>query len=98
MPAVPVACRPEKNSVNRMIAPKSAIEAAAITSCPKLELTLPESFSTGTITPSEVEARTIAMNSGESTSPPAWNASPATTPIISRVRGNECRGILPWRG
>jgi hypothetical protein len=61
---------PEKNSDSRMIAPKSAIEAAAITSWPKLELMLPESFKPGTITPSEVATSTMATNSGDLTNPP----------------------------
>jgi hypothetical protein len=61
---------PEKNSESRMIEPKSAIEAAAMTSSPRLELMLPESFSTGKITPSAVATRTTAMNSGDFTKPP----------------------------
>ena len=54
-----------------MIAPKSAIDAAAMISCPKVEEISPESLSTGTSTPSEVAQRMIATSSGVSTSPPA---------------------------
>src|SRR5689334_2551237 len=54
VPAVLLEPLPEKNTDSKMIAPKSAIEAAAITSWPKLEPMLPESLSTGTITPREV--------------------------------------------
>ena len=60
---VPVASR-EKNSVSRITAPKSAIEPAAMTSCPKLEPLSPESLSRGTMIPSEVAERTIAVKSG----------------------------------
>lgn len=71
LPAVLVELLPEKNSESRMIEPKSAIEAAAMTSSPRLESMLPESFSTGKTTPSEVATSTIATNSGDFTKPPA---------------------------
>jgi hypothetical protein len=50
LPAVLVELLPEKNSESRIIEPKSAIEAAAMTSSPRLESMLPESFSTGKTT------------------------------------------------
>ena len=56
--------------------PNSATDAAAITSWPKLLVILPESLSTGKITPSEVATSTIATNSGDSTNPPALSPSP----------------------
>ncbi len=46
----PVPPSPEKKIVSRMIAPKSAIEAAAMISCPNVEESCPESLSTGTST------------------------------------------------
>src|ERR671914_635816 len=52
---------PEKKSVRRMIAPKSAMEAAATISWPNGDAISPESFSTGTITPS---ATTTARANG----------------------------------
>ena len=84
---------PEKNSDSRMIAPKSAIEAAAITSWPKLEPMLPESLSTGTITPSEVATSTIATNSGDLTKPPACRPKPSDDRDRERDREAE-RGEL----
>ena len=62
---------PEKNRVSRMIAPKSAIEPAAMASWPKVDEISPASLSTGMITPSEVAQSTTATNSGVSTSPAA---------------------------
>ena len=53
-----------------MIAPKSAIDAAAMISWPNVEEISPASLSTGTSTPSEVAHRMIATSSGVSTSPP----------------------------
>ena len=54
-----------------MIAPKSAIDAAATISWPNVDEISPASLSTGTSTPSEVAQRMIATSSGVSTSPPA---------------------------
>ena len=85
VPAVLLDPLPEKNSDSRMIAPKSAIEAAAITSWPKLEEMLPESLSTGTITPSEVATSTIATNSGDLTKPPACRPRPTTIAITNET-------------
>ena len=89
VPAVLVDPLPEKNTESRMIAPKSAIDAAAITSWPKFELMLPESFSTGTITPSEVATSTIATNSGDFTKPPACKPIPSTIAITNDTREPE---------
>ena len=50
-----------------MIAPKSAIEAAAMISCPNVVASSPESLSTGTSTPSDVAQSMIATSSGVST-------------------------------
>ena len=61
-----------------MIAPKSAIEAVATTSRPKLELMLFESSRTSTITPSEVATRTIETDSVDFTNPPAFRPTPMT--------------------
>jgi hypothetical protein len=83
LPVVSVEPSPEKNSDSRMIAPKSAIEAAAITSWPKSDPMLSESLSTGTITPSEVDTSTIAMKSGDLTKPPASSARPARLAIAN---------------
>ena len=54
---------------------------------------LPESFSTGTITPSEVATRTIATNSGDLTKPPAFRPSPRTIAIANDMREPD-RGQL----
>ena len=62
---------PEKNSESRITAPKSAIDAAARTSCPNRLVSSPTSLSTGMITPSEVPQRMIATSSGVSTRPAA---------------------------
>ena len=70
---MPVASR-EKNSESRMMAPKSAIDDAAITSWPKPVEISPVSFSSGTSTPSEVAVRMIATSSGVSPSPAASSA------------------------
>ena len=86
LPAVSVEPLPEKNSESRMIAPKSAIEAAAITSCPKSDEMFPESLSTGTITPSDVETRTIAMKRGDLMKPPASKREPDDDPDRKRDR------------
>ena len=87
---------PEKNSVSRMIAPKSAIDAADTISCQNGVEISPESFSTGTITPSEVAQRMIATSSGVSTRPAADSPRPTTTAIPnetakpSAVRRRTC--------
>ena len=44
---------------------------------------LPESLSTGTITPSEVATSTIATNSGDLTNPPAFRPRPSTIAIAN---------------
>ena len=64
-----------------MIAPKSAIEAAAMISCPNVDEISPASLSTGTSTPSEVAHRMIATSSGVSTRPAALSPSATTTAI-----------------
>ena len=46
---------------------------------------LPESLSTGTITPSEVATSTIATNSGDLTKPPACRARPNTIAITNET-------------
>ena len=74
---------PEKNSDSRMIAPKSAIDAAAMISWPKVEAISPASLSTGTSTPSDVAHRMIATSSGVSTSPPALSSSDTATAIAN---------------
>ena len=75
---------PEKKIDSRMIAPKSAIDAAATISWPNVDEISPASFSTGTMHASEVAQRMIATSSGVSTSPPA--ASPSATTRRSRRR------------
>ena len=85
----PVPPSPEKKIESRMIAPKSAIDAAAMISCPKVEEISPESLSTGTSTPSDVAQRMIATSSGVSTSPPAL--SPSETTTRDRERQREAR-------
>ena len=65
----PVPPSPEKKIVSRMIAPKSAIDAAAMISWPNVEAISPASLSTGTSTPSDVAHRMIATSSGVSTRP-----------------------------
>ena len=62
---------------------KSAIDAAAMTSWPKRDETSPESCSTGTITPSEVEARMIAISSGSSAIPARSRTKPAASASAS---------------
>ena len=76
---------PEKKRVSRMIAPKSAIDAAATMSWPKGDEISPVSFSTGTITPSEVAQRMIATSSGVWTSPAADSPKPTTTAIAKET-------------
>ena len=89
---------PEKNSDSKTIEPNSAIEAAAITSWPKLLVMLPESLSTGKITPSEVATSTIATNSGDLTNPPAFSPRPTMiattkeTPKPTAVTAEDPRG------
>ncbi len=65
--------------MSRSTEAKSAIEAAAITSWPKRVEISPESWSTGTITPSEVDARMIAISKGASAIPASFSTRPATT-------------------
>jgi hypothetical protein len=76
---------PEKNSASRTIGPNSAIDPAAIMSWPKLVTRLPESLSTGKITPSEVATSTIATNSGDFTNPPASRPRPRTIAITNET-------------
>ncbi len=73
-----VACS-EKNSESRITAPKSAMDAAAMISCPVRPVACPESLSTGTTSPSEVAHRMIATSSGDEVKPAADSASPAST-------------------
>ena len=68
-----------------MIAPKSATEPAATTSCPKVEEISPASLSTGTITPSDVAHRMIATSSGVSMSPPARSSSATATAMAKEI-------------
>ena len=70
---------PEKNRVSRMIAPKSAIEAAETISWPNVDEISPASLSTGTITPSDVAQRMIATSSGVCTRPAVLSPNPTTT-------------------
>ena len=77
----PVPPSPEKKSDSRMIAPKSAIDAAAMISCPNVDAISPASLSTGTSTPSDVAHRMIATSSGVSTRPPAWRPSETSSAI-----------------
>ncbi len=88
---VPVASR-ENSSVSSNTEAKSAIDAAAITSWPKRDLASPASWSTGTITPSEVEARMTAISSGESTIPAAYRAKAAPSASASEI-ANPSRGL-----
>src|SRR5215210_5929848 len=76
---------PEKKSVSRMMAPKSAMDADATMSCPKGDEISPVSFSTGTMTPSEVAHRMIATSSGVSTSPAADIPKPTITAIAKET-------------
>ena len=66
-----------------MIAPKSAIEPAAITSWPSVEPLSPASLRTGISTPSEVPSA-IATSSGASSSPVASSA-----PAVSSASPND---------
>ena len=70
---------PENSRVSKSTEAKSAIDEAAMTSWPNREDDSPESWSTGTITPSEVEARMIAISSGSSAIPARSSTRPATT-------------------
>ena len=88
----PVPPSPEKNTESRMIAPKSAIVAAATTSCPNGEAISPASLSTGMSTPSEVAQRMIATSSGVSTSPAAPRPS-----ATARAIANESAKPSPVR-
>ena len=87
---------PEKNSVSRMTAPKSATVLPAMTSWPKSELALPESLSTGTTRPSDVADSVMAMSSGDWIRPPARSRKPMTSPsaseMISPMAGRRSRG------
>ena len=74
-----------------MIAPKSAIDAAATMSWPKGDEISPVSFSTGTITPSDVAQRMIATSSGVWTSPAADSPKPTTTAIAKETTNAERR-------
>ncbi len=74
---------PAKNRLSRMIAAKSAIEPAAMTSCPSADSMRPESLSTGIRTPSDVEPSAIATSSGVCTSPLAPSASETPTAIAN---------------
>ncbi len=66
-----------------MIAPKSAIVLAAITSCPSVEPLSPASLSTGISTPSEVAESAIATSSGASTRPASLRPPAATSAIAN---------------
>ena len=80
--AVPADSR-EKKSDSRITVAKSAIVAPATTSCPNVEEISPESFSTGTTTPSEVDDKTIAMKRGWLTQPAFFRTRPATIAITN---------------
>jgi hypothetical protein len=73
----------EKNSGSKMIEPNSAIEAATITSWPKLLPISPESVSTGTIAPGELATNTIATNGADWTNSPALRPSPSAVAIAN---------------
>ena len=85
----------ENNSDSRITAPKSAIDAAAMISWPVAPPSWPESLSTGTTSPSDVEHRMIAMSSGAEANPPAASSSATTTaiakdttkPVSARISG-----------
>ena len=81
----PVPPSPEKKIESRMIAPKSAIEAAAMISCPKVVESCPESLSTGTSTPSEVAQRMIATSSGVSTRSTACRPNETASATASEI-------------
>ena len=87
----PVPPSPVKKSESRMIAPKSAIEPAAITSWPSVEPLSPASLSTGISTPSEVATSAIATSSGASTSPPPSGRPPTTQRERERQREARAR-------
>ena len=74
---------PEKRNDSSSTETKSAIEAAAITSWPKRVVDSPASWSTGTITPSEVEVRITASSSGSSPMPAKSSAKPAISASTS---------------
>ena len=88
----PVPPSPEKKIESRMIAPKSAIDAAAMISCPRVDEISPGSLSTGTRTPSEVAHRMIATSSGVSTRPAAFGPSETASAIA-----NESAKAAPVR-
>ena len=69
-----------------MIVAKSAIDAAAITSCPNVDSLRPASLRTGMTTPSEVAERTIATNSASSITPDAARSSPVASAIANDIR------------
>jgi hypothetical protein len=83
--AEPAPPSPEKKTDSRMIAPKSAIDAAPMISWPKVVEISPASFSTGTSTPSEVAQRMIATSSGVSISPPAFRISATPTAMTNET-------------
>ena len=74
-----------------MIAPKSAIEPAAMTSCPNVEAISPASLSTGISTPSEVAQRMIATSSGVSTRPAALQQRARPTSAIPNESAKPSR-------
>jgi hypothetical protein len=76
---------PEKKSVSRITAAKSATVPPAITSCPNPDALTPASFSTGTISPSDVAVSAIPINSGESTSPTPASSRPTTSARPSEI-------------
>ena len=84
--------RRRRRATSRMIAPKSAIDAAAMISCPNVEEISPASLSTGTSTPSEVAHRMIATSSGVSTRPPALEPEADTTSAIANESAKPERG------
>jgi hypothetical protein len=74
---------PEKNSDTRTIAPNSPTEHAASASCPNSLSVSPASRRTGTTSPSDVDARAIATNSGDDVSLIAPVSSPKTSASAS---------------
>ena len=68
-----------------MMVAKSATDAAAMTSWPKVLSLRPASLSTGMTTPSEVAERTIARKSASSTTPVTESSTPMASAIANET-------------
>ena len=71
-----------------------------MTSCPKSEPALPESFSTGTTRPSDVADSVMAISKGDWMRPPARSRSPMANPrareMANPIAGRRSLGPRRW--